>query len=334
MEEKDEFESLIEKYTVTLKKGDLVDGKICSVDSNGAYVDIAAKAIAYLPIKECDVELKKGDVHQCLIVDFDEREERFELSQKKVHQAFAWKELEKIKQADDIILGEVSAVVKGGLIVELMGIKGFVPSSQILLKGKDFKIGDKIELKILTLDPEKDNFILSNKKVHSDMEVDAVKNVFAQVEVGQVVKGQVVRIADFGAFVDIGGVDGLLPLSQMSWRWVEHPNDVLKLGDKLEVEIITVDKEKGRISLSLKSLQEDPWIKAKNEFKENDVVEGVVTRVKPFGFFVEVYPGVEALLPLKESDDDEDKRFTVGEKIKVKIIKMNFEDKRISLAFA
>ena len=154
-------------------------------------------------------------------------------------------------------------------------------------------------------------------------------------EDGQVVEGDVVRITDFGAFVDIGGMDGLLPLSQMSWRWVDHPSDVLKINDKIKVEIIGIDHDKQRVSLSLKNLEADPWIEAKSKIKENDKVEGTITRIKHFGAFVEVFPGVEALLPNNEVVDYQNKNnciLATGDKIQTTIIKFNPDDRRISLS--
>ena len=148
-----------------------------------------------------------------------------------------------------------------------------MPSSQLRAKESDLEVGSKIELKILTLEPQQNNFILSNKKVYDDSVVEARKNVFSQIEPGQVVKGDVVRITDFGAFVDLGGIDGLLPLSQLSWRWIDHPTDILSVGDKIDVEVIAVDHDKQRVSLSLKNLEPDPWVEAEKQINEGDKVK-------------------------------------------------------------
>ena len=172
------------------------------------------------------------------------------------------------------------------------------------------------------------------KKVFETNMAEARKNVFSQVDVGQIVKGEVVRITDFGAFVNVGGVDCLLPLSQISWKWVEHPTDLLKVGQEINVEIIDIDHDKQRISLSLKNTEPDPWVKAEEELKEGDVKEGVVTRVKPFGAFIEVLPGVEALLPqsaVSAYQNKSGKMLAAGDKINTKIEKFNPKDKRISL---
>ena len=232
-------------------------------------------------------------------------------------------------------MGTVLNVVKGGVLVDVSGVRGFIPSSQLRSRESDVEVGSKLELKILTLDVQQNNFILSNKKVYEDTVEEARKNIFSQIESGQVVKGEVVRITDFGAFIDLGGLDGLLPLSQLSWRWIDHPTDILKVGDKIDVEVISVDYDKQRVSLSLKNLEPDPWIEAEKNIKEGDKVEGTVTRLKHFGAFIEVFPGVEALLPHNELVDYQNETKTivkVGDKIDTFIMKFNPEDKRIALS--
>ena len=187
----------------------------------------------------------------------------------------------------------------------------------------------------MTLDVQQNNFILSNKKVYEDTVEEARKNIFSQIEPGQVVKGEVVRITDFGAFIDIGGLDGLLPLSQLSWRWIDHPTDILKVGEKIDVEVISIDYDKQRVSLSLKNLEPDPWIEAAEKIKEGDKVQGTVTRLKHFGAFIEVLPGVEALLPHNEVADFQNETgniVKVGDKIDTYVVKFNPADKRISLS--
>ena len=278
--------------------------------------------------------MEKGKEYEFLIIREEDEDGKFLLSRKKVDLAYAWKELEKAKEADDTILGTIAGIVKGGVLVEISGVRGFVPSSQLRSKETDLEIGGKLELKILTLDSQQNNFILSNKKVYDDSAVEARKNVFSQIEPGQVVKGDVVRITDFGAFVDLGGIDGLLPLSQLSWRWIDHPTDILKVGDKIDVEVIAVDHDKQRVSLSLKNLEPDPWLEAEKQIKEGDKVEGTITRIKHFGAFVEVFPGVEALLPhneVVELQNQKDCILQVGDKIDTYILKFNPTDKRIAL---
>lgn len=338
-----EFESLLNKYDYNFKKGDLVKGIVWSYDSEGVIVDIGSKTSAIVPVREAKLDsaepiekaLEKGKEYEFLIIKEEDEDGRFVLSRKKVDLAYSWKELEKIKDADEVILGVVAACVKGGVLVEILGIRGFVPSSHLRCKETELSPGDKIELKILTLDSQQNNFILSNKKAFSENAEDAKKTVFSQIEVGQVLKGDVVRIADFGAFIDIGGVDGLLPLSQISWRWVDHPSDILKVGDKIDVEVIGVDHDKHRVSLSLKNLESDPWVEAEKKISEGDKIEGTITRIKHFGAFVEIYPGVEALLPhneLLEYQNANDCILKMGDKINTIILKFNPTDKRIALS--
>ena len=337
-----DFESLLEKYDYKFQKGDLVKGIICGFDSQGVMVDIGAKTIAVIPTYEAvdkgenpEDKFQKGQEGEFLIIKEEDEVGKFLLSKKKVDFAYAWKELEKAKADDETIMGTVVNVVKGGVLVDVSGVRGFIPSSQLRTRESDVEVGSKLELKILTLDAQQNNFILSNKKVYEDTAEEARKNIFSQIEAGQVVKGEVVRITDFGAFIDLGGIDGLLPLSQLSWRWIDHPTDILKVGDKIDVEVIAVDHDKQRVSLSLKNLEPDPWIEAEKQIKEGDKVEGTVTRLKHFGAFVEVFPGVEALLPHNEVVDyqnDSKNILQVGDKISTYILKFNPSDKRIALS--
>lgn len=341
MAKNSDFEELLSKYDYCFQKGNLVKGTVCGYDNSGVLVDIGAKTTAVVPMREAvdrdekpEEKLEKGKDYEFLIIREEDDEGKFLLSYKKVQSAYAWQELEKAKAADEVILAVVTGLVKGGVIVEVSGVKGFVPSSQLRSKDSEVEVGSKIELKILTLDPQQGAFILSNKKVYDDSVVETRKNLFSQIEPGQIVKGDVVRITDFGAFVDLGGVDGLLPLSQLSWRWIDHPTDILKVGDKIDVEVIAVDHEKQRVSLSLKNLEPDPWIEAEKTIKTGDKIEGVISRIKHFGAFVEVCPGVEALLPhaeLVELQNKTGKEIQVGDKVLTYILKFNPTDKRIAL---
>ena len=339
----EEFESLISKYDYKFQKGDLVKGLVCGYDSEGVIVDIGAKTSASVPNREARIDmnvsveetLKKNEIYEFLIVKEEDNEGKFLLSYKKVAMAYAWKELEDLKAQDATVEGVVVSIVKGGVLVDVKGIRGFIPSSHLRAKDMENIVGETIEMKILSLDSAQNNFILSNKKVFSDSMDEQKENMFARLEVGQVVQGEVVRITDFGAFVDIGGMDGLLPLSQMSWRWVDHPSDVLKIADSVKVEIIGIDTEKQRVSLSLKNLEADPWIEAKTKIQEGEKVEGVITRIKHFGAFVEVYPGVEALLPVNELTEYQNKNgciLNTGDKINTTILRFNPDDRRISLS--
>lgn len=338
----DEFESLLSRYDYNFQKGDLVKGIVCGYDNSGVTVDIGAKTAAFVPIKEVRTDnttpvteiLKKNEQYEFLIIKEEDEDGQFMLSYKRVATAYNWRELEDKKAADEVVEGLVTGTVKGGILVEVNGVKGFVPSSHLRIKSMDDIVGSKIDLKILSMDSQQGNFILSNKKVYSEDKEETKRDTFAKIEVGERIKGEVVRITDFGAFINIGGVDGLLPLSQISWKWIDHPSDILKVNDIIEVEIIGIDYDKQRVSLSLKNLEPDPWIEAKEKINEGDKVEGVITRIKHFGAFVEVIDGVEALLPSSDLADWQNKTnrvLQVGDKIETVILKFNPDDRRISL---
>lgn len=337
-----EFEELLGQFDYNFKKGDIVKGKVIGYTPNSVLVDIGAKTAARIPLKELSSTDKKPEEvlpldsqeREFLIIREEDEDGQLTLSYKKVLQAHAWKDLEKLKEEDAVIDAEVTAEVKGGLLVEIFGIRGFVPSSHVRTKDISELVGKKIPLKILSVDPKENNLILSNRKVVSEQQAEQRRDIFENITVGSVVEGEIVRLADFGAFVDIGGIDGLLPLSQISWRWVDHPSDILTVGEKVKVQVIGIDEEKQRVSLSIKSLQPDPWVEAAKEIKEGTVVKGTVIRVKPFGAFVEIYPGVEALLPFKELHEYQNKKgVTVqqGQEIETIVLKFNAEDRRISL---
>ena len=338
-----DFESLLDKYDYNFKRGDIVKGTVYSFESDGVIVDIGSKCVAILPNYEVSTDkknkpeevLEKGKEYEVLITSDCDENGKFILSYKKVYLAHTWDELTKIKEADETISVIISHIVKGGLLVDVSGVQGFIPQGQLCAKESVANVGDKIDVKILSLDKNQNNLILSNKKIYETALAETRKNVFSQVEVGQIVKGIVARITDFGAFVTIGGIDCLLPLSQISWKWVEHPTDILKVGQEINVEIIDIDYDKQRISLSLKNTEPDPWLSAESEIKEGDIKEGIITRIKPFGAFIEVLPGVEALLPqssIANYQNSTKKVLKVGDKINTKIIKFNPQDKRISLS--
>jgi ribosomal protein S1 len=197
-------------------------------------------------------------------------------------------------------------------------------------------VGQTIPAKIINLDRQRNNIILSHRKMVSEQMAEQRRDLFSKLREGDVIEGEVVRLTDFGAFVDLGGVDGLLPLSQMSWRWVEHPSDILSIGEKVKVEVIGVDHDKQRVSLSIKGQSNDPWQEVANSLSQGSEVEGTVTRLKHFGAFVEVYPGVEALLPsrdIAEYEHQNQTKLAAGQKIKTYVVKFQPEERHISLSF-
>lgn len=338
-----EFEKLLDKYDYNFKKGDIVKGKVIGYISNDVMVDIGAKTSARVPARELSNTVFKSpeevlpqddQEREFLIIRDEDDEGQLTISYKKVMLAYAWQELEKYKEEDAIIEAEVTAEVKGGVLVDVLGVRGFVPSSHIRVKEAEELVGQKIKLKILSVDPKQNNLIMSHRKVVSEEQAEQRKDLFENIQEGSVVEGEIVRLADFGAFVDIGGIDGLLPLSQISWRWVDHPADILSVGEKIKVQVIGIDEDKQRVSLSLKALQPDPWVEASKVIKEGETLKGNVMRVKHFGAFIEIYPGVEALLPYKELVEYQNKTgnvVQVGEEIETIVLKFNPEDRRISL---
>jgi small subunit ribosomal protein S1 len=342
--EQQDFAKLLASFDYAFNRGDLVNGTVVGFESNGALVDIGAKTAAFLPGKELgaintkmeDV-LKLGDQCEFLILREENEEGQLMVSLRRVQAAHNWKKLEQMMTDETVLECPVTSVVKGGLLVDVMGLRGFVPASHLRVKQSiEALVGTTLPLKILNLDVQRNNIILSHRKVMSEQMAEQRKELFDNLKVGVVVEGEVVRLTDFGAFVDLGGVDGLLPLSQMSWRWVEHPSDVLKIGDNIKVEVIGLDMDRQRVSLSIKSQFSDPWNEVANEFRVGQEVAGTITRIKHFGAFVEVYPGVEALLPSKDMVDYENfhrVKLELGHSIQTTIQKFNPEERRISLGF-
>lgn len=338
-----EFEALLSKYQYKFSKGDLVKGIVTGYMPDGVLVNIGAKNDAVVPQYEAIVDNSKkmeenllcGNEYEFLIIKEEDEDSRFWLSYKKVALAYVWKELEELKKADATVAGTIVSVIRGGILVDVGGLKGFVPLSHLSVKESELVVGNELELKILTIDSSSNNFVLSNKKIHTEMQERNKKEIFSTFEIGQIVEGEIVRITDFGAFVEVNGIDGLLPLSQISWKWVEHPSDILKVGEKIQVEIISLDSAKLRVSLSHKSLKADPWLGIENELSEGKQLEGLVTRVKHFGAFVEILDGVEALLPIAEINEYNSKKennIEVGSRLLVTVTKLNLKDRRISLS--
>ncbi|MDD3012510.1 MAG: S1 RNA-binding domain-containing protein [Candidatus Gastranaerophilales bacterium] len=341
--EQSEFEKLLKMYDYNFNKGDLVKGKAVAYLPNGVLIDIGAKTAAYVPLKELSIDYTKspedviqiGEEREFLIVKEEDEDGQLTLSLKKVAAAYSWQKLEDLKQEDAIVDCDVLSVVKGGILVDVLGLRGFVPSSHIRAKDIESLVGQRLSLKILSIDAQQNNLIMSHRKVVSDQQAVQRKDIFERLDIGKVVEGEVVRLADFGAFIDIGGIDGLLPLSQMSWRWVDHPADILTVGEKIKVEVIGIDHDKQRVSLSLKSLQPDPWAEAAKIIKVNEKISGTVTRIKHFGAFIEVFHGVEALLPYKEVVEYQNQTgapLEAGKSIETTVVRFNPEDHRISLS--
>ena len=336
----DEFEQLLEEsFAKANAVADIVEGTVIKKESEGYLVSVkGAKMEAFLPNKELpeNEELEIGDIREFYVTKEENNEDSMQLSLKRIAYAQAWAQLNDAKIQGDTILAKVEKTVKGGVLVDIADLKGFIPSSQ-LRTGTPFDglVDTKIEVKVLEADPKKNKLILSQRQAVAEQRDQVVDNVLSSLEEGQIVSGNVVRITDFGAFVDINGIDGLLPISEISWQRIKHPSDVLTLGDTIEVKIIKIDHELKRISLSLKRMGENPWQQIEGQFEEGQVVKGTVNKVTTFGAFINIFPGVEALLPVAEMSDENVNPFNlfkVGDEVDVLIKKFTPKEHRIALS--
>ena len=340
----DDFEKLLdETLSKTYTVADIVEGTVIKRENGGYLVSVkGAKTEAFLPDKEIGNQdenadkLQIGDVREFYVLKEENDDEAMQLSLKRIAYAQAWAQLNDAKNVGDTILAKVISIVKGGVLVDVADLKGFIPSSQ-LRTGTPFEglIDQKIEVKVLEADPKKNKLILSQRMAVAEQRNQVVDNVISSLEEDMVVKGNVVRITDFGAFVDINGIDGLLPISEISWQRIKHPSDVLTLGDNIEVKIIKIDNDLKRISLSLKRMSENPWLQIEGKFEEGQIIKGTVNKVVSFGAFINIFPGVEALLPVAEISDENVNPFNmfkVGDEIEVLIKKFTPQEHRIALS--
>lgn len=340
----DEFEKLLEEsFAKSYTVADIVEGIILSKDKDSYLVSVkGAKTEAILPNRELmggeegKVNMEVGDVKDFYILREENDDEPMLLSLRRIACAQAWTQLNDAKSSGDTILAKVVSLVKGGVLVDVADLKGFIPSSQ-LRTGLPFEglIDQKIEVKVLEADPKKNKLILSQRQAVAEQRDQVVDDVLAALSEDMVVKGEVVRIADFGAFVDINGIDGLLPISEISWQRIKHPSDIITLGEKLEVKIIKIDNELKRISLSLKRMGENPWQQIEGKFKEGEIISGTVNKITSFGAFINIFPGVEALLPVSEMKGENVNPFNafkVGDKLEVLIKKFTPQEHRIALS--
>lgn len=324
--------------------GDRISGKVSSVKEKHALIDFGYKIDAILPIGEisnvhidkvADV-LKEGDEVEAVIIKINEEE--VVVSKKRVDNEKAWIELKKMQEQDETFEVTVAEVVKGGLVADV-GLRGFIPASQVERHFvEDFSdyVGRTLRVKVIELDEEKNKVILSHRAVLEEEEAKARKERIAALQVGDVIEGTVSRITNFGAFVDIGGVDGLVHISEMAWYRVESPHDVVKEGDQVKVKVLKVDPEQEKVSLSIKAAQPSPWENAAQEIKPGDTVKGIVKRLAPFGAFVEVRPGVEGLVHISQIANRRigtpQEVLEEGQEVEAKVLDINPDEERMSLS--
>ena len=335
-----------ESTFVDLEQGKIVRGIVVKVDNNEALVDVGGKSEGILPLREISntpieslpKELNVGDEIELYVLREENDDGQVLLSKKRVDQAKGWTYAQEDFQEDRIIKATVIDVVKGGLLVELHKIRGFVPASQLRTQADDLQDlkGIELPLKIIEINQKKNKLILSHRKALEDERSTLRAEVVSNLEEGHVITGKIVRLVDFGAFVDVGGIDGLLPISEISWKRITHPSEVLKAGEEVTVKVFKIDRDLNRVSLSLKRMQEDPWEAISAIFKEGDKIKGKVTKLASFGVFIEISEGIEALLPTTEISDEPinlDENYPIGKEVDAFIKKFKPSERKISLTF-
>jgi len=342
-------EELLVAIDATIKyfnDGDLVSGIVVKIDRDEVLLDIGYKTEGVIPSRELSIKhdidpseiVKPGDRIEALVLQKEDKEGRLILSKKRAQYERAWGDIEKVKNEDGIVKGHVIEVVKGGLIVDI-GLRGFLPASLVEMRRvRDLSpyIGKDIEAKIIELDKNRNNVVLS-RRAWLEQTQSAVRSTFLnQLQKGQIRTGQISSIVNFGAFVDLGGVDGLVHVSELSWKHIEHPSEVVEVGQEVTVEVLEVDMERERVSLSLKSTQEDPWQQFSRSHQINQVVPGKVTKLVPFGAFIRVADGIEGLVHISELSENQveipEQVVQVNQEVTVKIIDIDLERRRISLS--
>ncbi|MDA8813145.1 30S ribosomal protein S1 [Candidatus Actinomarina sp.] len=342
----EDFPDLLEKTLITFNDGDVIEGTIVRIDRNEVMVDVGYKSEGVIPSRELSVRksvnpkdlVNEGDRIQALVLDKEDDEGRLILSVKRAIYEKAWGDIQEISDNDKSVKGTVIESVKGGLIVDI-GVRGFLPASLIdvrRVKELTSYIGEEIEAKILELDRQRNNIVLS-RKAHLEQEQSGERKSFLEnLEVGNIKEGKISSIVNFGAFVDIGGMDGLVHVSELSWRHVENPNEVVKVGDTVTVKVLEIDNDKERISLSIKQVTEDPWSDFELQYKQDDIVDGEVTKVVPFGAFVTIGKGVEGLVHVSEISvdkvDSPELVLAIGQKVKIKITELDIPKRRVNLS--
>jgi small subunit ribosomal protein S1 len=330
----------------TINEGEVVHGKVVRVDKDEVLVDIGYKSEGVIPVAELSIrrsinpadEVNIGDEIDALVLTKEDAEGRLILSKKRARFEMAWKAIEQSAESGQPVNGKVIEVVKGGLILDL-GVRGFLPASLVDIRrvqDLDEFLGKELRAKVIELNRSRNNVVLSRRAVLEDERKEMRQAILDKLQPGDVVEGQISNIVDFGAFVDLDGMDGLIHISELSWSHVNHPSEVLEIGQTVKVKVLDIDRERQRISLGLKQTQTDPWQQVLDSYGEGDVVQGRVTKVVTFGAFIEILPGVEGLVHISELAQHhvENPREVVsqGDVVNAKIIEVDAERRRLSLS--
>ena len=345
----DSQEELMAAIEATIKpfdEGDLVSGLVVKIDKDEVLLDIGYKSEGVIPLRELSIRndvdphdvVSVGDGIEALVLQKEDADGRLILSKKRAQYERAWGRIEEIKSRDGTVSGTVIEVVKGGLILDI-GLRGFLPASLVEMRRvRDLQpyVGKELECRIIELDKNRNNVVLSRRKFLEESQAEQRQEFLTSLEKGEVRTGTVSSIVNFGAFVDLGGVDGLVHVSELSWKHVDHPSEVVDVGAEVQVEVLDVDLERERVSLSLKATQEDPWRQFARTHQVGDVIEGRVTKLVPFGAFVEVDDAIEGLVHISELAEHHvekaEDEVSVHDRMPVKIIDIDLDRRRISLS--
>jgi small subunit ribosomal protein S1 len=340
------FADAIDGTLVEVEDGQLVEGTIVKVDRDEVLLDIGYKSEGVIPSRELSIRndvnphdvVKVGEKVEALVLTKEDKEGRLVLSKKRAQYERAWGSIEKIKEADGVVEGPVIEVVKGGLILDI-GLRGFLPASLVELRRvRDLQpyVGKVLQAKIIELDKNRNNVVLSRRSYLEETQKEARDEFLNNLRPGEIRTGVVSSVVSFGAFVDLGGMDGLIHVSELSWKHVDHPGSVVAVGDEVTVQVLDVDFDRERISLSLKATQQDPWEEFASSHEVGQLVYGRVTKLVPFGAFVQVGDGIEGLVHISEMSthhvDAPEQVVTPGEELWVKIIDLDLGRRRISLS--
>jgi len=342
--EKTEFATMLEStQTKSFQEGEVFDGKVISVGADYVMVDIGYKQEGLVSVREFQnydgtLKIKEGDTIEVYLEKLESSLGNLVLSKDKAEILKAWDKISDACESGEPLQGTVIAKVKGGLSVDI-GVKAFLPGSQIDLRPTRFLdkyIGKTMEFKVIKFNKKRGNIVLSRRAILQEERGKLRSEILSQIQEGMIVKGIVKNITDYGAFIDLGGIDGLLHITDISWGRVKHPGNILAMGDEIEVKILKYDQEKERVSLGLKQVKENPWDKASENFKPGDKVSGEIVSVKDYGVFIELDEGIEGLIHVSEMSwtgkiKNPINHYTVGEKVDAQVIDVDTENKRISL---
>ena len=331
---------------VPFEEGDVVTGKVVRIDKDEVLIDIGYKSEGVIPNNELSIrksvdpseEVELGEEVDALVLTKEDQDGRLILSKKRARFERAWRRIEGAAESGEPVTGSVIEVVKGGLIVDL-GVRGFLPASLVDIRrvpNLDEYLGQNIETKVIELNRSRNNVVLSRRAVLEEERKEQRQAILERLQPGLVIEGQISNIVDFGAFVDLDGIDGLIHISELSWSHVNHPSEILSIGDTVQVKVLDIDRDRQRISLGLKQTQEDPWQRVVDTYNVGDELEGKVTKVVAFGAFVEILEGVEGLVHISELAQHhvENPREIIqpGDDVKVKILEIDSERRRLSLS--